>query len=150
MADPGLEECADARTRPHVAITMEDLHAVERVITTRFAAEEPELRRAARMRRLVRVTGELAKTLSVYARDALVHCQGTAGACNLSDDTERLGAVLAAFAQEISTVARDYPSIPELKVTPTEVRRLERREGGAGLRTSYSNARRDDARGPRR
>jgi hypothetical protein len=60
------------------------------------------------MRALVRVTSELTRTLSMYSRHALVHCQGTAGATDLSDDTRRLTTALEAFCMEVHAVASEY------------------------------------------
>lgn len=84
-----------------------DLRAVEHMITMRLSGEA-ESARTVRMRHLVRVTSVLTRTLSTYSQHALVHCQGTAGASDLSSDTEKLGAALEAFAREIGDVAAEY------------------------------------------
>lgn len=84
-----------------------DLRAVEHMITMRLSGTA-ESARTVRMRHLVRVTSVLTRTLSTYSQHALVHCQGTAGASDLSSDTEKLGAALEAFCREIGDVAAEY------------------------------------------
>jgi len=91
-----------------LSLTTDDLHDVERVIALRLPGVVREGRRAARMRALVRVTSDLTRTLSTYSRHALVHCQGTAGASDLSEDTRRLTSALEAFCLEIRAVALEY------------------------------------------
>ena len=98
----------DAPVAGPMTIEAADLLAVERMITMRFPGTGPEFERAARMRTLVRVTAQLTSTLSTYSRHALVHCQGTAGASNLSEDTALLTRTLQAFCSEIRAVAAEY------------------------------------------
>jgi hypothetical protein len=63
------------------------------------------------MRTLLAVTAELNRTLTTYARHALVHCHGTAGTSDLSADTAALNRALNAFCNEIGRVARDYDDV---------------------------------------
>lgn len=93
---------------PPLSLAIRDLENVERAITLRLPNGHQEGRRADRMRALVRVTAELTRSLSTYSQHALVHCQGTAGTTDLSDDTRRLGAALEAFCHEIHAVADEY------------------------------------------
>ncbi len=108
MTDRRASEDAQAST---LSLTVGDLHDVERVITLRLSSGRQEGQRAARMRALVRVSSELTRTLSTYSRHALVHCQGTAGASDLSVDTRRLVAALEAFCIEIRAVAEEYEAL---------------------------------------
>lgn len=98
----------EATNSSALSLAISDLNDVERVITLRLANHRQEGRRAERMRALVRVTSELTRTLSTYSRHALVHCQGTAGTTDLSDDTRRLTTALEAFCAEIHAVATEY------------------------------------------
>jgi len=91
-----------------IALSVPDLHVVQHAILMRFASADAESLRAERMRALVRVASELTRALSTYSRHALVHCQGTAGASDLAEDTRWLTEALGAFCHEITAVSREF------------------------------------------
>lgn len=106
----------------NITIAPADLETVADLITMRFPLRLREARRLARMRSLMTVTADLNRTLSIYAKHALVHCQGSAGTSDLSADTVALNRTLRAFCAEIRTIAAEYDSInrPSIPFTASE------------------------------
>ncbi len=94
-------------TRP-LAIEEDDLLVVAQAITMRCSLQTAEAMRAARLRALALVAAHLGRTLSTYARHALVNCQGTPGASDVEADTRLLAAALRAFCAEIEAVSGTY------------------------------------------
>ncbi|CAN5826360.1 hypothetical protein BH11GEM1_BH11GEM1_08370 [soil metagenome] len=93
--------------RPLV-IEEDDLLVVAQAITMRCSLQTAEAVRAARLRVLAQVAAHLGRTLSTYARHALVNCQGTVGASSIDADTQLLAAALRAFCTEIEDVSGTY------------------------------------------
>ncbi|MEP6991450.1 MAG: hypothetical protein ABJA80_11030 [bacterium] len=94
-------------TRP-LAIEEDDLLVVAQAITMRCTLQTAEAMRAARLRALALVAAHLGRTLSTYARHALVNCQGTPGASDVDADTRLLAAALRDFCSEIENVSGTY------------------------------------------
>ena len=102
---------ARSTKRAPISLDEADLQLVAKAIAMRCPRESAEAARAARMRALVRVTGDLSRTLSLYARHALVNCQGTVGAWDLAADTDQLAGALIAFCAEMRAVSREYGDV---------------------------------------
>lgn len=93
---------------PVLAIEEDDLLVVAQAITLRCAVQAAEAARAARLRALAQIAAHLGRTLSTYARHALVNCQGTAGASDVETDTRLLAEALRVFSTEIQSVSSTY------------------------------------------
>ncbi len=91
-----------------MSIGEDDLLVVARAITMRCPLPATESLRAARLRALALVAAQLGRTLSTYARHALVNCQGTAGASDVELDTRLLVEALRGFASEVESVSSSY------------------------------------------
>ncbi|CAN5242906.1 hypothetical protein BH09GEM1_BH09GEM1_12630 [soil metagenome] len=93
---------------PVMAIVEDDLLVVARAITMRSPLPATESARAARLRALALVAAHLGRTLSTYARHALVNCQGTVGASDVESDTRLLVEALRVFSVEVESISRSY------------------------------------------
>ncbi|MDQ2664587.1 MAG: hypothetical protein M3Z05_01115 [Gemmatimonadota bacterium] len=91
-----------------MAIEEDDLLVVARAITMRSPLPATESVRAARLRALALVAAHLGRTLSTYARHALVNCQGTAGASDIDSDTRLLVEALRVFSVEVESISSTY------------------------------------------
>ncbi len=111
---------------PMMAIEEQDLLVVAQAITMRCHHGTAEDARAARLRTLVEVAAHLGRTLSTYARHALVNCQGTAGANDVDADTRLLTDALRAFCAEVEEVSVTYAdSLPaKVRGTPETARQV--------------------------
>ncbi len=105
---------------PVMAIEEGDLHVVAQAITLRYPVQVAEAARAERLRALAQVAAHLGRTLSTYARHALVNCQGTAGASDIETDTRLLAEALRVFSSEIQSVSGAYAAAlpPHVRAMP--------------------------------
>jgi hypothetical protein len=89
-------------------ISREDLQIVAEMVEMRLPLRTPEQRRVQRARAVLAAEAELARAISVHTQHALISCQGSHGAANLSNDTAALYAALANYAALVREVADEY------------------------------------------
>lgn len=89
----------------HAMISLEDLQAVTEMSLARMPIPERESTRAALVRKIIAAESELAHILASHTRCMLVNGQGTPGVGNLAQETLRLHATLAQYAQLVHDVA---------------------------------------------
>lgn len=129
----------DQPRAPVMAIDEDDLLVVAQAITLRCPVQGVEAARATRLRTLAQVAAHLGRTLSTYARHALVNCQGTAGASDVEVDTRLLAEALRVFSIEVQSVASTYvgalpSSAGAVSAGPQQVRAVPIASAGPRLR----------------
>lgn len=93
------------------AISREDLQIVAEMVEMRLPLRAPEQRRVQRAREVLAAEAELTRAISAHTQHALISCQGSHGAANLTEDTAVLYAALASYAAVIRDVADEYRAL---------------------------------------
>jgi len=93
------------------SISRENLQIVAEMVEMRLPLRAPEQRRVARAREVLAAEAELARAVSAHTQHALISCQGSHGAANLTVDTAALYAALANYAAIIRDVADEYRAL---------------------------------------
>jgi hypothetical protein len=88
--------------------TYDDLQIVAEVVTVRFSPDSGEADRAAHVRKLLDVTGDLNYAISTYTHRVLMFARRRPAAGDLRDETAALQDAVDAFAAHVRSMADAY------------------------------------------
>lgn len=101
-----------------VSISPDDLKCVAELAKLRIPSRAEEGQRVSRVQTLLIAAAQLNRALADYTHHALVHCHGTPGTSDLSEDTRALSEALTLFSIEVRHVTAEYRSVIETSGEP--------------------------------